>query len=144
MTSLGQPSSIGASDSSMVAPGAADSSSMSPTPMANQKQANLTPTDSNESSQVPLPTPRPAIANPYAQPTALDPQSIEELRTSLMTQAGQLDPDNPNSLAARLASPLSDSDIGQQRNEAMSIEDSVRGFDGVKKAKIAEANKGKQ
>lgn len=98
----------------------------------NQKQANLAPSSDNvadqSSSAIPLPTPRPA--NAYAQPTALDPQSLEEIRQSLMTQAGQLDPNNPNGLSGRMNDPNSTADMGQQRNQAMGIEDSIRGFDG--------------
>lgn len=103
------------------------------TPVASQKQANLAPTVDNgvstDPANVPLPQPRPD----YSQPTALDPASIEQLRQSLLTQAGQLDPNNPNGLSGRMNSPMAQPDMGTQRNDAMSIEDSLRGFDGSPK-----------
>lgn len=100
---------------------------LSPVPSAQQPQPDLA------STNVPLPQPRPAQAPDYSQPSALDPQSIEELRTSLMTQAGQMDPNNPNGLSGRMNSPMAGPDMGQQGSAAMNIEDSVRGFDGSPK-----------
>lgn len=87
------------------------------------------PAPLNDGSPVPLPTPRPAAAD-YSMPTAIDPQSIEQLRQSLLTDAGQKDPSNPNGLAGRMASPNGPADMGQQQNQSMGIEDSIRGFDG--------------
>lgn len=63
----------------------------------------------------------------YSQPTALDPQSIEELRLSLLTQSGMLDPGNPNGLSARMASPNSAADMRAQVDEMNAITDAVRG-----------------
>lgn len=111
---------------------------MNPTPLPNQKQGNLA--KSIPASEVPIPQSRPI--NVYAQPSALDPVAIDQLRQSLLTQAGQLDPGNPNGLSGRMNSPLADSDMGQQRNQAMGIEDSVRGFDGVKPAQVRKQKKG--
>lgn len=79
--------------------------------------------------QTPLPVPRPPAAD-YSMPTAIDPNSIEQLRQSLLTDAGQRDPNNPNGLAGRMASPNAPADMGQQQNQSMSIEDAIRGFDG--------------
>lgn len=92
------------------------------------RSADLPPVDGS----IPTPQPRPDIPD-YSQPTALNPQDIEQLRTSLLTQAGQMDPSNPNGLSGRMNSPMSESDMGTQRNDAMGIEDSIRGFDGSPK-----------
>lgn len=134
---------VGGQDPSKV-PGEGTDAALDPTPLADQPQSNMTPSAPGGGTQgqnVPLPKPRPSQ---YAQPTALDPVGIEQLRQSLLTQAGQMDPNNPNGLSGRMASPLAESDMGQQRNQAMSIEDSLRGFDGEKSAKIATASKGRK
>lgn len=114
-------------------PGTQTDPALDPNPMAQQPQRGLQPSAKQMTAAPPPPD--------YSMPTALDPQSIEELRTSLLTQAGQMDINNPNGLSGRMNSPNAESDMGQQRNEAMRIEDSVRGFDGSKKAKIAERNR---
>lgn len=85
----------------------------SPTPMANVKQANLAPT-----------TPQAPPPSPYAQPTALDPVAIEQLRTSLLTQAGQMDPNNPNGLSGRMNSPNSNVDQAQGMRDSQNVENS--------------------
>lgn len=97
-----------------------------PTPIANQPQGNLAPTD--DTSLTPLPQARPASApaSPYAQPTAIDPAGIEQLRQSLLTDAGQRDPNNPNGLAGRMSSPNSKLDMQSQGDEAQSIDNSFR------------------
>lgn len=120
------PPSIGGTGDPNHIPGTGQDAVLNPTPMQDQKQPNLTSTDQTP-TPTPLPTPDPRR---YEMPTALDPQSIEELRLSLMTQAGQLDPNNPNGLSGRMNSPNAESDMGKQRNEAMGIEDSIRGFNG--------------
>lgn len=125
---------VGGGEGSQHVPGTGTDAALDQTPMKDQKQENLAPTG------VPLPQERPASAPDYSQPSALDPQSIEELRTSLLTQAGQMDPNNPNGLSGRMNSPNAGPDMGQQQNQAMSIEDSIRGFDGVKSAKIKQRN----
>lgn len=107
-------------------PGTRQDAALNPMPMKDQTQFNLAPT--------PIPQARPD----YSQPSALDPQAIEELRRSLLTDAGQLDPNNPNGLSGRMSSPNANVDMNNQRQESMSIEDSVRGFDGVKSAKMKE------
>lgn len=88
-------------------------------------------------TDIPTPMARPAEA-PKADYSMIDmdPTSIEQLRQSLLTQQGQLDPANPNGLSGRMNSPLAPSDMGQQRNEAMGISDSLRGYDGARVAKI--------
>lgn len=123
------PPSIGGTGDPNHVPGTGTDAVLNPTPMQDQSQPNLAP--------VPLPTPDPRR---YEMPTALDPQSIEELRQSLMTGAGQLDSSNPNGLSGRMNSPNADSDMGKQRNESMNIEDSIRGFDGRRSQAIKESN----
>lgn len=76
----------------------------------------------------------------YAQPSALDPVAIEQLRQSLLSDSGQLDPNNPNGISGRMNDPNSQIDINNQRKETQSIEDSVRGFDGSRKANIQKGN----
>lgn len=109
--------------------GQATDKQLDPAPTAVQRGSDLSPVPD---PAVPLPVPRPAAAD-YSQPTALDPVSIEQLRQSLLTQAGQLDPNNPNGLSGMMNGPNSNVDEGQQRNQAMGIEDSIRGFDGGQK-----------
>jgi hypothetical protein len=107
----------------------------------NQKQANLAPTETPQPpqpDQTPTPQPQQPVQSPYAQPTALDPVAIEQLRQSLLTDAGQMDPNNPNGLSGRMNNPNAAAEQRQQGNEAMSIEDSVRGFDGVRAQKMKE------
>lgn len=110
-------------------PGTRQDAALNPTPMKQQRQPALVET-------VPLPRPRPD----YSQPTALDPVAIEQLRQSLLTDAGQRDPNNPNGLAGRMTSPNANVDMRNQGKEAQSIEDSVRGFDGSRQAKIKKGN----
>lgn len=106
--------------------GQATDKQLDPVPTAVQRGADLAPVPD---PAVPLPTPRPATPD-YSMPTALDPAAIEQLRQSLLTQAGQMDPNNPNGLSGMMNGPNSNIDMGQQRNQAMGIEDSIRGFDG--------------
>lgn len=122
---------VGGNDPTVV-PGEGQDAALNPIPMAKQPQRGLQQSAKQLTQNIPLPAPRPD----YSMPTALDPQSIEELRMSLLTQAGQMDANNPNGLSGRMNSPNADSDMGQQRNEAMRIEDSVRGYDGVKSARM--------
>lgn len=103
-------------------PGTRQDAALNPMPMKDQSQPNFEKPD-------------------YSQPSALDPVAIEELRQSLLSDAGQLDPDNPNGLAGRMTGPNSQVDMNNQRREAMSIEDSVRGFDGSRKAAIQKGNR---
>lgn len=109
-------------------PGTKQDAALNPTPMTQQKQPNLSP--------VPLSQPRPD----YSQPSALDPNAIEELRRSLLSDSGQLDPNNPNGLAGRMTGPNSQVDMNNQRKETQSMEDSLRGFDGSRQAKIKKGN----
>lgn len=109
-------------------PGTKQDAALNPTPMKDQSQFNFQPTS--------LPQPRPD----YAQPSALDPTTIEQLRQSLLSDSGQLDPNNPNGLAGRMSDPNSQVDMNNQRKDAMNIEDSVRGFDGSRKANIQKGN----
>lgn len=62
----------------------------------------------------------------YAQPTALDPTAIEQLRQSLLGQAGQMDPSNPNGLSGRMNSPNSKTDMQQQRDQMNEMSGSMR------------------
>jgi hypothetical protein len=64
--------------------------------------------------------------NNYAQPSALDPTQIEQLRQSLLTHSGQLDPNNPNGLAARMSGPYSKIDQQGQEGEATAISNQFR------------------
>lgn len=105
-------------------PGTRQDAALNPTPMKDQSQPNFA-----------LP-PRPD----YAQPTALDPAAIEQLRQSLLSDSGQLDPTNPNGLSGRMNDPNSQVDMQNQRKESQSIEDSVRGFDGSRRANIQKGN----
>lgn len=109
-------------------PGQGQDAVLNPKPMAKQRQKMM---------QVVPPQPTPPD---YSMPTALDPQSIEELRTSLLTQAGQMDPGNPNGLAGRMSSPLAPSDMGRQSQEAINISDDIRGHNGRKSAAIKKGN----
>lgn len=105
-------------------PGTRQDAVLNPTPLKDQSQPNFA-----------LP-PR----HDYAQPTALDPAAIEQLRQSLLSDSGQLDPSNPNGLSGRMNDPNSQIDMQNQRRESQSIEDSVRGFDGSRKANIQKGN----
>lgn len=106
---------------------------VSHTPSANQKQSDLAPantSDGNPDASIPLPSPRPAEAsapeNPYAMPTAIDPESIEALRQSLLTDAGQLDPNNPNGLSGRMNSPNAAPEMQNQASDAQGIDNMFR------------------
>lgn len=111
-------------------PGTRQDAALSSTPMKDQPQPSfqLPPT--------PISQPRPD----YSQPSALDPVAIEQLRQSLLTDSGQMDPNNPNGLSGRMNDPNSQVDMNNQRKESQTIEDSVRGFDGSIKANIQEGN----
>lgn len=61
----------------------------------------------------------------YAQPTALDPTAIEQLRQSLLGQAGQNDPSNPNGLAGRMSGPNSKVDMKVQNDEMQTQADQL-------------------
>lgn len=111
-------------------PGTQQDAALNPTPLKAQRQPNLAP-------QLPPPPPP-----DYSMPQALDPVSIEELRTSLLTQAGQLDPNNPNGLSGRMSSPNASVDQRNQMNETQQQSDSLRGFDGARKQKIKSMNNG--
>lgn len=103
--------------------GQATVSDLSPTAAPVQRGQDLT---ALPPEPVPLPVPRPD----YSMPTALDPNSIEELRRSLLTDAGQMDPNNPNGLSGRMNAGDASFQMNDQRKETMGIEDSIRGFDG--------------
>lgn len=92
--------------------GTGEDAVLSRTPIKDQRQRSMA-----------APPPPPD----YSMPTALDPQSIEELRQSLMTQSGMMDPANPNSLPARMSGPYSQHDMKSQADEANAISDAVRG-----------------
>jgi len=117
---------VGGGDKNAGTPGTGVDPALNPVRTKNQRVPGLA------STEVQGPPPPPD----YGMPNALDPQQIEELRKSLLTQAGQMDPNNPNGLAGRMGSPNAPSDMGRQGQEAVGIADSIRGFDGVKKAKI--------
>ena len=114
-----------------------------PTPSKNQPQPNLASTtpsgatatdnDNGNGNNIPLPQPRPLTAptptpdpTRYAQPSALDPVAIEQLRQSLLGQAGQLDPSNPNGLAGRMSGPNSKVEQQNQMRDATDISNSLR------------------
>lgn len=99
-------------------PGTGKDAVLDPTPMPKQKQRNLKPRADLLPETPPV---------DYSQPTALDPQSIEELRLSLLTQSGMLDPGNPNGLPALMSGPYSAIDMKAQADEANAISDAVRG-----------------
>lgn len=93
----------------------------------NQKQPGLSaknPNDAIPAEQTPPPAPAPQMD--YSMPSALDPQSIEELRLSLLTQAGQYDPANPNGLSGRMNSPNSQGEISNQMDETKQMGDQLR------------------
>lgn len=115
-------------------PGTQQDAALNPTPFKSQRQRNLAP----------MPAPQ-AVPTPpdYSMPQALDHVSIEELRTSLLTQAGQMDINNPNGLSGRMNSPNSNVDQRSQMNEAQQHSDSLRGFDGSRNQKIKDANNGR-
>lgn len=108
------------SGDTLMSPGTPTPQDLSKTPEADQRQPGFAQTPPPP-PPVPLPTPRPD----YSQPTALDPQSIEELRKSLLTDAGQLDPNNPNGLSGRMNSPYSAVDQTQQMNDAQGMSDQL-------------------
>lgn len=72
--------------------------------------------------EIPVPKPRPMD---YSMPNALNPQQIEELRISLLTQAGQLDPNNPNGLSGRMNSPNASPEINGGMSDAQSLSDEL-------------------
>jgi hypothetical protein len=120
-------------------PGTGVDPALDPTPTAKQRVRGLQPIDRGADLEPPLPkgTPTPVpvdqykapppAASPYEQPTAINPQQIEELRMSLLTQAGQMDPQNPNGLAGRMSGPYSKVDQQAQMGEAEDISNKVRG-----------------
>lgn len=147
-------------------PGTRQDAVLNPTPLKSQRQSNLVPTigkdqirygDSYGPNQSEFGGNRPEVVNPgydtgqrytvqpkdYSMPRALDPQSLEELRTSLLTQAGQLDAGNPNGLAGRMSDPNAAVDQRNQMGEAQRQHDSLRGFDGSRAQKIKDANGGR-
>src|SRR5258708_13828693 len=101
--------------------------------MAKQKQKKFATIDPNNSDLDNAPADKtspspsapaqtsPPPTSPYAQHSAIDPTGIEQLRQSLMTQAGQLDPNNPNGLSGRMNTPNSKLDMQMQGQEADSI-----------------------
>lgn len=105
-------------------PGTGTDAVLDKTPMPKQRPMSMT---------TPPPSPPPVD---YSQPTALDPQSIEELRTSLLTQSGQMDPNNPNGLSGRMNSPYYPNDKYNQMSEAQRQHDELRGFDGSRSARL--------
>lgn len=128
MSSLFSPSSSASSAAPLsggtVGPTSGDT--FSATPSKDQTQTGLQPA---QEDGVPLPQERPEAApteSPYAQPTALDPTSIEQLRLSLQTQAGQMDPNNPNGLSGRMNDPNSQVDQEIQGTQAQDIDNQFR------------------
>lgn len=113
-------------DGSGETPGTGQDPALNPTPMKNQKMRQFRQRQSDRG--VPnLPVPGVStVPKDYSMPTALDPKAIEELRLSLLTQAGQLDPNNPNGLAGRMSGPYSKVDQQSQMEEAQGIADKVR------------------
>lgn len=119
---------VGGGDPNAGTPGMGIDPGLNPVPSKDQKVpafADRTPTGS--------PTPLPLADQPqapppadYSMPNALDPQQIEELRSSLLTQSGQLNPDNPNSLAGRMGDPNSKVDMQDQMRQAEDISNAVQ------------------
>lgn len=109
----GNPTNVG-SATEMVAP-TSTPNDVNPTPMQQQRQAGL-------QSTTPTPMPRPD----YSQHTALDPNQIEELRKSLLTESGQMDPSNPNGLSGRMNDPNSKADQRSQMNLSENISNDFR------------------
>lgn len=112
-------------------PGTRQDAALTPAPIKQQKQPNLAPSQPQSQLQPPP---------DYSMPKALDPVSIEEFRTSLLSQAGQLDPTNPNGLAGRMSSPNAKVDQRNQMNDAQRQHDSLRGFDGSRTQRIKDVN----
>lgn len=91
-----------------------DTATISPTSMANQQQAALQPKKN------------------YALPSAIPPDAIPQLRTSLLTGAGlnpelYKDTDTANTIAGRMNSPNSKADMQQQQQEMQDISQQFRG-----------------
>lgn len=108
---------VGGGDPS-VTPGQGQDAALNPTPLAKQRQRGLMrPMPGAPDPNFPIENTT-TVPKDYSQPTALDPQGIEELRTSLLTQAGQLNPNNPNGLAGRMSGPYSKLDQASGMSDA--------------------------
>src|SRR6266404_3399120 len=118
-------------------PGTEQDAALNPTPMEKQKQRSFAPVDDTPpvgpngapTSELDANALK-AYADKtydYSQPTALDPVAIEQLRKSLLTQAGQLDPNNPNGLSGRMNSPNAPAEQRNQMDETQRMGDQLRG-----------------
>jgi len=118
-------------------PGTEQDAALNPTPMKDQKQKRFAPVDEPPPPVGPNGAPTDELdANAlkayadktydYSQPTALDPVAIEQLRKSLLTQAGQMDPNNPNGLSGRMNSPNAAAEQTQQIEETQRMGDQLR------------------
>jgi hypothetical protein len=80
---------------------------------------------------------------PENQPTqwtgGMTADQIAELRSALYVGAGQrmIEGDDGNGLGARMRSPMSQLDMNEQRKETQEMHDSMRGFDGTRRAAIS-------
>lgn len=94
----------------------ADPAAFDAKPMKDQAQPALAP---GRPTPTPLadqpPSPPPAD---YSMPNALDPQQIEELRNSILSQTQQMNPNYPDGLSGRMNSPYSHLDQEQQMQDA--------------------------
>lgn len=118
---MGKQGTVGGGVGSDHVPGTGKDPGLDPTPTAKQRQRSMAPVNPNNQDLDRAPPQN------YAQPTALDPQQIEELRQSLLSDSGQRDPNNPNGLAGRMTGPYSNLDQGAGMQEAQGIADKIRG-----------------
>lgn len=107
---------VGGGDPNRGTPGTGIDPGLDPTPTEQQKVPALQPG---------TPTPRPlADAQPapppvdYAMPNAMDPNQIEELRNSILSQTQQMNPNYPDGLSGRMNSPYSQLDQKEQMSDA--------------------------
>lgn len=109
---------VGGGDPNRGTPGTGIDPGLDRTPTKNQRVPGLAPK---------------AMSNPYEQPSAMNPQQIDELRNSILEQTGQLD---PNSLSGRMSGPNASVDQHNQMNDAQRQHDSLRGFDGSRSQRM--------
>lgn len=117
---------VGGGDPSRGTPGSGVDPGLNPTPSKDQKVPAF-------AEKPGTPTPLPLADQPlapapidYAMPAALNPQQIEELRSSLLTASGQMNVANPNSLMGRMASPNSAAEMRGQMSDAEDISNAVQ------------------
>lgn len=133
---------VGGGATSDHVPGTQQDAALNPTPLNKQRAAGLNRVDpQNIDPATGQPAPITEVPKDYSIPTALNPQQIEELRQSLLTQAGQRDPTNPNGLAGRMSGLYGQLDQRAQYSETQNMADNIRGFDGSRSAKIKQANR---